>query len=133
MSNTFAGGDGYKIHLFSEYDLHETHDHILILRPCHRPATIDAILANSFHSLVECQKHAKDLGVGEDDAAKSLGMLVSVLNKGSKTNTKPTTTTKGDGQSKGLNKMLHELGGKRGKQSSSIWVVLVILSIISMS
>ena len=121
LSSTFTGGDGFKIHLFFEYDLHETHDHILILRPCHQPSTIGAIVANSFQSLVHGGKHAKDLGFGDDAAAKSLGMLVSVLNKGTQTKTK---TTKGEGQStaKGLSKMLHELGEKPGKQSSSIWV-----------
>lgn len=118
LSSTFTGGDGFKIHLFFEYDLHETHDHILIPRPCHQPSTIDAIVANSFQSLVDGGKHAKDLGFGDDAAAKSLGMLVSVLNKGTQTKTK---TTKGEGQStaKGLSKMLHELGEKPGKQSSS--------------
>ena len=81
-------GPDRKCTLFLEYDLDSDHDHILVLRSAHESCTVETIDENNFAKLIDKDKKPgkkhEVVPLDEDGAAKSLGKLMSILNKDAK-------------------------------------------------
>jgi hypothetical protein len=112
LSKTFEGGDGFQCQLFTEYDLDDANDHILVLRSSHESSSINAIDNSSFQDLVDRSSRRKDKPlVDEDIAAKSLGSLISILNKDSKKTRKTNQSKTTKSSSSALTKLTGKAHG----------------------
>lgn len=97
MSQVFRNDAGYECKLFTQYELDEHNDHILILRSKHESKTVATIDENSFAEFIgkKPSVHHKDPNQEFEFAAKSVGQFLSLLggdNTKQSKQQKPTST-----------------------------------------